>query len=650
MILSASTWRWPHVPLLFILLTIIALAYWPGLGGGFMFDDFSNIIDNKSLHVSSLRWNDWVAAIFSSPATSLQRPLAMLTFALNHYFTGLDPVAMKLTNVAIHLVNTLLVFGLARSLLRALTPSGSTGRAPVEWAAVFTAAAWALHPINLMAVLFVVQRMESLCHTFVFAGLWLYVVGRCHQHASRKGWGLVLAGMLPFTLLGMLVKESAALLPLYALCLELCIFRFRDGRGQTDPRIVSIFVAVLALPALVGVSWLLPKSLAPGAFSFREFSLAERLMTEPRVVMDYLRWILWPDLGQLSLYHDDYAISHGLWNPPATLFGILGIAALLVGAWFCRRRRPLLALGVLWFLGAQLLTATFLPLELVFEHRNYFASLGICLALADLLLRAPTTGSTAQKAGAALALAFVLAYAGLTALRAYEWRSPVAFAVAEAAKHPNSPRSTYYLGWVLARATRYQTDSPLVQPAFQAFDRARALPNSNILPDQGALILAARTGTPVQDFWWRHMQERLRTRPIGPQELGALGGLVTCMLEKHCQFLPRDMLATFGAALSQGDQPEVLNIYANYVLNELGDPGLALRLWRQSAVLNPGEPQYRISAAKLLIALNRHEEARVEIARLRKMGRFGQYRTGADSLEARIQVDLELRRQGRGHN
>ena len=86
----------------------------------------------------------------------------------------------------------------------------------------------------------------------------------------------------------------------------------------------------------------------------------------------------------------------------------LAVALLAALALVVRKRRPLLALGIAWFLGAQLLTATIVPLELVFEHRNYFASLGVCLAVADLLLLAPRSEGL-RRLGALLALLALLA-------------------------------------------------------------------------------------------------------------------------------------------------------------------------------------------------------------------------------------------------
>ncbi len=640
---SGATLRRLRPILLLALLIVITLAYWPGLNGGYVFDDFPNIVDNTALHVTHLVWNEWLAAIFSSPSSSIQRPLAMLSFAINHYFTGLDPWPMKLTNIAIHLLNAMLVFGLIRSVFVAATRLDDGRYRQTESATWFTTAFWALHPINLMAVLFIVQRMESLSHTFVFAGLWLYVNGRRRQMEGLPGWTWISSALIACTAFGMLVKESAALLPVYALCLELCLFRFSTDGVRSDRRLHVLYVLLLGLPALIGLVWLLPKTLDPVAFASRDFTLGERLLTEPRVVLDYLHWIFLPDLGHLSLYHDDYLPSRGLWNPPSTVLGLIAIPALLATALWCRRHRPLLSLGLLWFLGAQLLTATIIPLELVFEHRNYFASLGIGLALADLLLLAPST-QTARKAGALIAAALLMFCTVITFLRASEWSHPVRFTSTEAAKHPQSPRATYDLARTLVVLSNYDVHSPFIGDTFKALERARRVPHSNILPDQATLIFAARIGAPIQPVWWEDMQAKLRNDPLGPQQLSALGALTDCVLEHHCQFPHEAMLATFNAALSHGPNAEVLNIYGNYVLNELGDAELTLRLWQEAAALKPYEPQYHISLAKLMIALGRYDQARMQIAQLRKLGRFGQYAAAANSLETK------LRSAARAHN
>lgn len=620
---------------LFALLALVALVYLPGLGGGFIFDDRPNISSNTAVHVTSLRWADWIAATLSSPAANFPRPMAMFSFAVNHYFTGLDPWAMKLTNVAIHLANTFLVFHLARLLIRVTGPERLEGSPRIEWEALFIASAWALNPINLMAVLYVVQRMESLCHTFVFSGLWLYVQGRRRMLRGQSGWPLVLTGLVAFGVLGAMAKESALLLPVYGLCLELCVFRFRGAHPRSRIHMGAFYSLVLLIPAGLALALLLPPVAGSDPLPGRDFNLAERLLTESRILVDYLRWTIYPNLQEMTIYQDDYLVSRGLLQPPSTLLSLLLLASLTAFALWFRTRRPLLSLGLLWFLGAHLMTATIIPLELVFEHRNYFASFGICLALADILLMWVGT-TTWAKAGVALAMIFILSAGSATALRAWEWRNPLAFAISEAGKHPNSPRAVYALGVALSNMPDLKADSPLAIAAFQSFDRARQLPHSNILPDQAALILASSLKVPFEDEWWAHMQSRLRERPLGPQELAALGGLGNCAIERRCEFPVDKMMATFEAALSRGPHPEVESILGGYFLSVLNQPDVALFLWHGAAERSPREHQYRVSVVKLLIALRRYDEARDELAQLRRMGRLGQYNPIADQLAVRL--------------
>ena len=622
--------------LLAALMVAVAAVYWPGLGGGFAFDDYPNIVFNSALRVSSLDRQAWLAAVFSSQAGDLQRPLAMFSFALNHYFSGMDPLPMKATNVAIHVLNAGLVFGLVRSLLRVAVPA-KTG-SNQDKLALFASASWALLPINLMAVLLVVQRMESLSHTFVFAGLWLYVIGRTRQQEGRPGWKYVLIGLLLCTGVGALSKESAVLLPLYAFFLEVFLLKFRGNAGTRQPCLTGLYVVTLAIPAVAGFLFLLTRALPPGAFARRNFTLIERLLTEPRVVVDYIYWTLAPNLNQLSLFHDDYVVSRGILNPPATLFAMVALAALAALAWWIRKSRPLTSLGLAWFLGAQALTATVVPLELVFEHRNYFASLGLMLALTDLLLIAPAA-TNLRRAGVGLAALLLIFYAASTHLRALDWQHPLMFAKTEAEKHPQSPRATYQLAQTLAILSDGDPTSPYAATAFEAFEKAMQVPGANILPAQGALLLAARTGAPFKETWWTDMQDRLRERPIGPQDLGALGALTDCAIVKRCPFPPDEMLRTYASVLSQGDNPEVMNIFANYVLNVLDDVALAEFLWTRAIELNPREAQYVINLTKLLIATQRPEQARAQIAVLRGMGRFGQYGAVADALEARMSAE-----------
>jgi tetratricopeptide (TPR) repeat protein len=294
--------------------------------------------------------------------------------------------------------------------------------------------------------------------------------------------------------------------------------------------------------------------------------------------------------------------------------------------------RPLTGLGISWFLSAQLLTATFIPLELMFEHRNYFASLGVCLVLADWLVFAPTSEKL-RKAGSLAAIVYVLCFAGLTYLRALEWSHPLRFAITEVAKHPDSPRATYELARNLVGLTYYKADSPYSRDAWLALERARQAPDSTILPNQAALIFAARTGKPQDRIWWDDMQAKLRRQALSASNTAGLIALSNCAVDELCKFDPNDMLETFNAALEAKTQPDVLSIFGKYSLYVLHDPQFALRLWKEAADRSPGNGQFRINLAMLQIDLGMYEDAQAQIDQLKRLSRVGRYNQVARELQ-----------------
>ncbi|MDR1848793.1 MAG: hypothetical protein LBQ75_02015, partial [Zoogloeaceae bacterium] len=183
--------------LLLALCLCIVVLYAPGLGGDFVFDDTGNIINNSALAITSLDFASLNAAAWSGDAGPLGRPLSVLSFALNYYFAGLDSFYFKLTNLILHLINTLLVFFLARIIFSGFLKQRTTPECltknpdfPTQ-GALMAAALWGMNPLNLTSVLYVVQRMVSLSTLFGLAALLLYGLWRTspiiHTHARRLG-------------------------------------------------------------------------------------------------------------------------------------------------------------------------------------------------------------------------------------------------------------------------------------------------------------------------------------------------------------------------------------------------------------------------------------------------------------------------------
>jgi hypothetical protein len=292
-----------------------------------------------------------------------------------------------------------------------------------------------------------------------------------------------------------------------------------------------------------------------------------------------MRWTVLPSPKALSFYHDDIIVSKGLLDPVSTLACVSLIVALLLAAFACLRRAPLVALGLLWFFSAHVLTGTIIPLELVFEHRNYFASIGLLLALFAVVWR--LSQYVNLRLPAYIVLCALVAWpAAVTAMRAQEWSNPLRLASSEALRHPKSPRAQYELGRALVIVSDYGHKSPsLLEKAKQTFLVAMRLPNSDIQAEQGLIMIAGHTDRTPDDAWWQSMIDKLRKHSPSAEARGAIYGLLMCQIKGPCPRQPRQMFAVYMSALSHpGADPQLLTGYSQFAAYELGDLPLAQRV------------------------------------------------------------------------
>jgi len=586
-------------------LVLAVIAYWPSLHGGYVFDDIINIVLNNNVHVHSLDWDSLRIATLGQPSAA-RRPLAMISFAIDWYLGGGDPLRMKIENLIIHLINSLLLFGMLRALLRVRQPASGAANARVL--ALCVTAAWLLAPINFTAVAYIVQRMESLCQVFVLAGLWGYIAARIRMREGKPGFLYAAASIILGTAIGGLAKESAAMLPLYALIVEWILFGFARGDGRPERRLLAMYVVILVLPACAALYWAIMHFLPAAAWAGRPFTLSERLLTESRILWDYVQWSLLPLPNQMALYHDNIGLSRSLLDPPTTAFAILTLAITLVAALRLRHTHPLAALGIAWFFAAHLLTATLIPLELAFEHRNYFASIGLYLAFFSFLL--PPSAAKLAPLHKAVCVVVILFFAVVTGIRALNWANPLLFALSEAQVNPQSPRAAYEVASVYMSLAQSHADSPLIPDAFKALQHAATMPGANILPDQGLLVLSAQLHRAPPDGTWERMQKKLATQPPSVQNLDALYKLNMCVIQGDCMLPADQMVNTFLAALKQTPpDTTVLTIYASYAFNSLHDSALALDLAREAVKEKPNDTQIRHNLLRLLTAAGHHAEA-----------------------------------------
>lgn len=591
------------------LVAITALVYLPGLGGGFIFDDYPNIVTNANVHAETLDWNSLRRAAGAYQPGTYGRPLATISFAVDYHFGGKDPWQFKLTSVLVHLVNTLLVFWL---LLRLLSQRNVGGKWP-PIAAATIALVWAIHPLQVSSVLYVVQRMETLSLTFVLLALIAYLHGRTLQRDGSRGWPWLAASMA-LAGIGMLSKETAVLFPVYALALELTVLQFEAKSPRTSRLLKAGYVAGLVCATVVFIVWVLPDYTAPNAFRGRDFNLYERLLTQLRVLPMYIGQTLLPLPSTLTFYYDTFPKSTGWLSPATTLLGGVFLLALLSLAWFARRRFPLAALGIFWFFGAHLLTSNVFNLELVFEHRNYFALLGILLVLADAIRRIPVRDGAALRYVAIGAL--VLGFGMLALLRTATWGNNLHLAMDLVAKAPTSPRAANDLATLYVDLSGSDPDSRFFALAAREFERAGRLPNASPLPEQGLILMAATTGQPAQSQWWDRLIHKVQTRPIGPQELMAVTGLMT----QRYRGLDLDdarLSEAYAALLKRRPNAEMHVQFGDYALRYLHNETLADQQFVAAAdAAARTDPGYAVQLVGALMSDGRTRQAKLVLARI----------------------------------
>ena len=412
------------------LLLLAWFAYRPGLHGGFLFDDFVNL---DALGAGG-RIDDWAAvwrSLTSGTADPTGRPLALLSFLLDTRGPAADPWPLLRSNVLLHLSNGALLFALLRQLGRRL--DGASAR--TDAAALLGAGLWLLHPLLVSTTLYIVQREAMLAATFTLLGLLAWGHGRALLARSpRVGTAWMLCGIGLGTLLATLCKANGALLPLLAWVLDATVYR-RDGETPLAKR---LRILLLVLPGMLLIAYVLSK-LAQWStpIESRPWTIGQRVLTEPRVLLDYLRLLLVPRVLSNGVYNDGYAWSTGWLHPASTLPALLGVLALVGGGFALRKRAPALAAALLFFFAGHMVESTTIPLELYFEHRNYLPALLLGWPLARMLVRwrAPVALRSA------IAAALLAMLAAITWQRATLWADQPRMAALWAAANPGSSRA-----------------------------------------------------------------------------------------------------------------------------------------------------------------------------------------------------------------
>jgi len=531
-------------PYLLLSLSLIMtfFLYLKGLNGDYIFDDPANILDNQKIAITSLDYISLKSAWYAGDAGPLGRPISMLSFALNHYFTGFSPYYFKLTNLLIHLINGLFVFIISLKIFQWISHQYQSIQIKLAiYLACLVCLIWLIHPLNLTSILYVVQRMTSLSSLFGLLALAIYCIWRTGSIAWFNTI-LAVSGIMISLFASILSKESGFLFIPLIYWTELIIFQCKNLKFQPIYLQKIKLSHILWCGVVVGglfFIYLLPPYLNPANFAGRGFSLEERLLTESRVIFYYLKMFFYPLLSDLSLYHDDFFISKSIIEPITTLYSLVGLIGISVVCILLIKKHPMLIFAWGWYIISQLLESTFISLELIHEHRNYFGTIGFIITTTYYL--GQIKNKKIKPFLYFLISIYVANLAWITWQRSEIWSNLVDHAVYEAAMHPSSDRANYQLARIYMKLMQLYPE----QQSNYALLANKALSQSkkSYNPANGAwfaeLHLDSYLKKPIKQQTINELILRLKYEPFQNSNISFLSAFTICQIESFC-YVPHD--------------------------------------------------------------------------------------------------------------
>ncbi len=625
----------------------LALSVWiylPGLGGSFELDDNGTIANNNYLKISHFTFEDLWQASLSSDSGQLRRPVAMFSFAINHVLTGMDTWWMKLTNLGIHLLNGLILLLVLTLLFRRLPQNNDKYALVVPYIITIT---WLVHPINVTAVSYIVQRMTSLSATFVLLSLYCYLKLRERKLLDWRGYALSLS-ILFFWLLGLLSKESAISLSIYIFSIEWCVYGFKtDSEGEKKH--LRILWSLLAAPWVCAFIYVLHEpSFVLNGYVNRDYTIVERVLTEFRIVIDYLRLIIIPDIRHLGLYHDDIIYSKSLIEPISTLLSLLMIISLLVLAIRVRKKSPLFCLGVFWFFGGHVLESTIYPLELMFLHRNYLPSIGILLAVTDIGVRLYQNNRTIVTVATVLIL---LSFSICTRSLAYHWSGDTGMIIIEVINNPKSVRANFRTGQLyngIAMTSESGTERlKYRREAVKYFRSIRILNPQDITGELSILESYLRFGEPPPKILLDNLVQSISTAKIKSAATNVFTSIIQCLIKEGCFLQASEFQRLMDGLLSNPSisgrqRADLLGNYAAYVLEYENDLDKAISIVLQGIDEEPSMLELHTLLIFYYGKSGNTEDIKRALDTLDRKDRFGQYRKYIRQAREEVNASIDL--------
>lgn len=589
--------------LLALLLAVTLALYFQGISGSFYYDDFRPLGNLANVNSFDSAW----LFVFSEISGPLGRPISMATFLFNINDWPSGSEDFLLFNSVLHLFNGLLVFGLSyfiATLYRGVQTSN-------YYLALIACAFWLLLPIHVSTSLIAVQRMAGLSAFFVLSGALLYTYGLYRQSIDteknmpnkNKIAYLQFSVVLLFTTLAVLSKENGILLPAFIFVLEVTLlYHVVNIAHRRKVRIAISALGLITVLCCLAYLAVMRGSELPG----RDYTLVERLLTQPQVLMEYLQLAFFPSINAFTPFHDTYKPVTNIFSSYQAMLSMLAICSSFLMAIFMRNKWPLYSFAVLWFLTAHLLESSVISLELYYEHRNYIALFGPCFALVMALFNIP---SRYKNISIAITTIYTLMLLVTLSLTTRLWGEQILAAETWFVQKPGSIRASEHLAFLYMKQDK-------LQQAELVFTKQTQLCPTCITSHAQAMLTSCVLGNVEKSQ--QHYQRILPLIAVTTQSTGlatTLSRAYQAIKSERCTALTFDQLKILNAELlsSLPDSPFnkklglIQNLYSLALLNRDKDEAIRLLYlaWQETNDMNVASELIR-----LLLSDNQTVQAR----------------------------------------
>jgi protein O-mannosyl-transferase len=388
-----------------LLIGLTALVYWPALKSEFIYDSRSQVLVDSFIHDPGNLPAVLTFRVLGMDVLDNARPVHLLSLMLDGMLWGKSSFGFHLTNLLLHLANTLFLFFFLRAhIQRAQTPQGDprTGGHGINQtvAAGLASLFFALHPVHSEVICEVSYREDLLALFFILAAL--LVLPQCIQ-PSRFRW--IWLGLALLCMIGSPAsKENGYVLPILLALYTVFFFK----RPKDEKRDLVWPVTLVFGFFLVGLLFYIRFSLSPSVSTITphpprqlDGSLWNTLLVEPRILAFLLGKIVWP--AGLSPDYGPYSIRNY-----SLLISSVTIGSVILFQIYLARKSLSACFGFIWFWLGLLPVLNLVPIHKPLADRFlYLPMAGLGLIIAWGLLRVVSSNSVAK--GLSIGGCFILA-------------------------------------------------------------------------------------------------------------------------------------------------------------------------------------------------------------------------------------------------